>query len=84
MDAFNFYRRELKRLDDIGAIHWSMVSEGRKQLAEEILELESNSTIDDRVRRKKLKCSHCPSYGGENKTYTKRGVKRPKYKKKRK
>lgn len=44
---------------------------------------DTNRTVDDRVRRKKLKCSICKPHKGENKTYTKRGVKKRKSKNKR-
>ena len=44
---------------------------------------DTNRTVDNRERRKQLKCSRCPPHGGENKTYTKRGVKKRKGKNKR-
>lgn len=48
-------------------------------------QLENNSTVDNRIRRKKLKCSLCPPNKNENKkNYKKHGVKKAKYKKERK
>lgn len=44
----------------------------------------TNSTVDDRERRKDLSCSFCPPNKGENeKRKSKRGNKKPKYKDKR-
>lgn len=45
--------------------------------------LGANSTVDDRERRLDLRCSHCPPHGGENKTHSKRGVRKRKGKNKR-
>jgi hypothetical protein len=46
--------------------------------------LNTNSTIDDRERRKDLRCSLCPPNKYENKkNYKKHGVKKPKKKDKR-
>lgn len=55
MNPFNYCRRELKRLSGIGAIHWSMISQGRKQLAEEILELEPVEVKNPVLKRKRKK-----------------------------
>lgn len=44
---------------------------------------EANSTVDDRERRKQLRCDRCKPHRGENATYTKRGVKKRRYKDKR-
>ncbi len=47
--------------------------------------LETNSTVDDRERRKQLRCSFCRPNKGENKkTYRPHGVQKPKYKSRRK
>lgn len=46
---------------------------------------ETNSTVDNRLRRGLLRCSLCPPNKHENKKcYKKHGVKKPKYKNKRK
>lgn len=46
---------------------------------------ETNSTVDNRQRRGKLRCSLCPPNKYENqKCHKKHGVKKPKYKDKRK
>jgi hypothetical protein len=44
---------------------------------------DTNSTVDDRERRKQLRCDRCKPHRGENKTRTKRGVKKRKGKNKR-
>lgn len=44
--------------------------------------VDTNSTIDDRLRRKKLPCSYCAPHRGDNKTHKKRGPKKPKSKNK--
>jgi hypothetical protein len=44
---------------------------------------ETNSTVDDRQRRKKLRCDRCKPHKGENATYTKRGTQKPQGKNKR-
>jgi hypothetical protein len=45
------------------------------------LDTNTNSTVDDRLRRFDLNCSFCPPNKGENrKKHSKRGAKKPKYK----
>jgi hypothetical protein len=47
-------------------------------------QLDSNSTIDDRLRRTHLSCSYCPPNRGENAgRYVKHGEQKPRYKNKR-
>lgn len=44
----------------------------------------TNSTVDDRLTRKKQSCSFCPPNKGENrKNVSKHGSKKPKYKNRR-
>jgi hypothetical protein len=51
----------------------------------ESADLNTNSTVDDRERRKDLNCSFCPPNRGDNaKRRSKRGKGKPKYKFKRK
>jgi hypothetical protein len=45
--------------------------------------LETNSTVDDRERRKQLRCSRCKPHRGENANYKRRGTQKPKSKNKR-
>lgn len=46
---------------------------------------ETNSTVDNRLRRNQLRCSFCRPNKGENcKRHSKHGNKKPKYKDKRK
>jgi hypothetical protein len=54
-----------------------------KKMTQKKNPLETNSTVDDRERRKQLRCDRCKPHKGENKTYTKRGVQKPKGKNKR-
>lgn len=45
--------------------------------------IDTNSMVDDRLRRKNLPCSYCAPHKGDNKTYSKRGPKKRKGKNKR-
>jgi hypothetical protein len=56
----------------------------RDRLIEELKAANTNSTVDNRERRKQLSCSYCRPNRGENcKKHAKHGVTKPKYKDKR-